>query len=69
MIRHIRWTPLRKSEAIEEIKSGKMNRTAFMTANNISEDEMREWERDAEKGPKAHSRKARYQRARREGLL
>lgn len=44
MFTHSRWTAGRKKDALSAISKGLLSRSAFMEANNISEDEMAEWE-------------------------
>jgi len=45
-----RWTPNRKAALLDDIRDGLRDRAAEMRAHDISEDEMREWERDYSRG-------------------
>jgi len=45
-----RWTPNRKAALLDDIRDGLRDRAAEMRAHDISEDEMREWERDYARG-------------------
>lgn len=49
MIVHTRWTPSRKMEAVAAIRRGEFTREAFMAANSVSEEEMGQWERGADR--------------------
>jgi len=66
-MKHLRWSRHRKHAAVQMIRAGMLDRADLMSLNGISEDEMAEWERDADLGlgSLGHSRKRAYQARRR----
>lgn len=50
MIQHTRWTPVRKLAVLTAIQKGEFTREAFMEANNVSDEEMCQWESGAKIG-------------------
>ena len=48
-----RYTPNRKHAILRDIATGKVSRESAMRRHNLSEDEIRQWERDYPGGVKA----------------
>jgi hypothetical protein len=53
MEEEMRYTPLRKMEILNDIVHGRVPRESAMRLHNLSEDELREWERGYKSGVKA----------------